>query len=254
MSSHTSGMLNSDEIKQLTARAEDYAKRASYVGFAVSDFLSPYERSVIEMLNYLKKDYDISFYGGYDEAERTLAVFTMKGEEYIPSDEITVIYLEVRGGEVSHRDILGSVMAMGITRAKTGDIITGKDAGYLICKTEISAYILDNLERIGRCTVRTSVGTLENLSEPETSEKSFTVMSPRLDAVVSEGFSISRTKAADYIKGGICFHNWKNELSASKAVGEGDVITLRGFGRIKISAIGGQSRKGRTFITVLIYK
>lgn len=254
MSPHSSGALNADEIKQLTARAEDFAKKASYGGYAVSDFLSPYERSVIETLSYLKRDCDISFYGGYEGAERTLAVFTPKGEEYIPSEEITVISLDIRGGEVNHRDILGSVMALGITRAKTGDIIAGKGSAYLICKAEISSYITDNLERIGRCSVRTSIGSLDILPEPETAEKSFTVMSPRLDAVVSEGFSVSRTKAADFIKGGICFHNWKNELSASRTVNEGDVITLRGHGRIKVASIGGVSRKGRTFITVLIYK
>ena len=254
MSPHSSGSLNTDEIKLLTARAEDLAKKASYCGHAVSDFLSPYERSVLGTLKYLQQDCNLSFYGGYDNAERTLAVFTPRGLEYSPDNEITVIVLDIRGGEVTHRDILGSVMALGITRAKTGDIITGKNTAYLICKSEISSYIIDNLERIGRCSVRSYIGSLQDLPEPETIQRSFTVMSPRLDAVVSEGFSVSRTKAAEFIKGGICFHNWKNELSASRTVNEGDVITLRGHGRIKIEEIGGHSRKGRTFVKVTIYK
>ncbi len=243
--------FHTDDERALAARALDLAERASRGAVCFSDFLSPAERSVIASLKELRERCEIRFEGGYDGAERVRAVFRPAEPYCEPPVPITALHITVRGGSASHRDILGSVIGLGITRAKLGDIVqAGDDRFVLICDSEIASYINNNLERAGRCAVTVTDGELADIPAPRVEEKTATVMSLRLDSVCAEGFGLSRTAASELIKGGCCFVNWVNRLSPSHPVAEGDTITLRGRGRIRLARVGGESRKGRTFITV----
>lgn len=55
--------------------------------------------------------------------------------------------------ELTHRDYLGALMNLGISRTKTGDIIVQDKQAYLIVSESIADYICENLTR----TVHTSV-------------------------------------------------------------------------------------------------
>ena len=81
--------------------------------------------------------------------------------------------------------------------------------------------------------------------EEKIKEVRTTVASLRLDAVASSGFSVSRTKLVSAINAGLLQVNWQPAKGASQEVKEGDVITMRGRGRMKVEAITGTSRKGR---------
>ena len=81
--------------------------------------------------------------------------------------------------------------------------------------------------------------------EEKIKEVRTTVASLRLDAVASSGFSVSRTKLVSAINAGLLQVNWQPAKGASQEVKEGDVISMRGRGRIKVEAITGTSRKGR---------
>ena len=72
-----------------------------------------------------------------------------------------------------------------------------------------------------------------------------TVASLRLDAVASSGFSVSRTKVVSSINAGLVQVNWQPAKGPAQEVKEGDIISLRGRGRMKIEEITGTSRKGR---------
>ena len=72
--------------------------------------------------------------------------------------------------------------------------------------------------------------------------------------MVAEAFAVSRTVAAGYIKGEKVSLNYMPENSVSREVKEGDIISVRGFGKAEIAKEGGQSRKGRTFIEIKRYK
>lgn len=242
-----------DEERQVAARALDYAERAERGVVCFSDFLSPAERSVVLSLKELRGMCDVEFLGGYPDAERVRARFAPTDLYYEPDTPIAAVRLKIRGGEVSHRDILGSVLALGITRGKVGDILMGGDESLVLCDSEIASYICNNLERVGRCSVTAEIGEITDLPVPETQTITATVMSLRLDSVVAEGFRLSRTAAAELIKSGVCFVNWVQRDSASHPVHEGDRITVRGRGRIELARVGGQSKKGRTFIEILRY-
>jgi RNA-binding protein YlmH len=103
--------------------------------------------------------------------------------------------------------------------------------------------------------VRGEITTLSELPlrTEEIKEKTDSVASLRLDAIVSSGFNVSRTKAAELISSGKVSLNHLECESSSKPVEENDIIAVRGMGRIKLLEVGKSSRKGRIFITLGVY-
>lgn len=91
------------------------------------------------------------------------------------------------------------------------------------------------------------------LPEVKTEEKSYTVSSLRLDAVSGGAFNLARGKIQSLIEGEKVFLNFITELSPSKNVTEGDMISVRGYGRVKVLSINGRTKKDRISITVLKY-
>lgn len=217
-------------------------------------FLSPAEQAQIAPLSK-KLAGTLSFEAGYDGAERALAVITPPkffGEKALP---ITYLEIRVHGDEeISHRDIMGAVMALGVKREMLGDIITSLTPPVMVVGDKIADYIILNLEKIGKAGVDiVKTDTAPTPPEPEFEEIVASVASLRLDSIVSEGFKISRSDAAEFIKKSAVAVNWEEQTSPSKAVKVGDRISLRGKGKILVYEQGGLSRKGRTFVTIRKY-
>ncbi len=245
-------MNNLSENRMFAARMTDLAHRAERGTVCYSDFLTPTERSQLLCMKELSSYCRITFDGGYEDAERIRARFSPIDFDYDDESPIIGIKITCRMGELNHRDVLGSVLGLGISRGKIGDILVTEKSCTVICDKEISSYIINNLEQVGRNSVKTSETEIKNIVIPEKKKITVSVMSLRLDAVASEGFSISRTQVAELIRSGVCFVNWVNIDTPSHAIKQGDIITLRGKGRITVSAVGGMSRKGRTFIELSV--
>ena len=62
-------------------------------------------------------------------------------------------------------------------------------------------------------------------------------------------FRLSRSAAAEQIRLGLVSLNYSLCERVDAAVREGDVISLRGKGKGKVTAVGGRSKKDRLFIT-----
>ena len=89
--------------------------------------------------------------------------------------------------------------------------------------------------------------------EKKTEEIRGTVQSLRLDAVLSVALKTSRSKVMQYIESERVNVNWQTVSSGAFSLKEGDVLSVRGFGRFKVFEIGGITKKGRIGITVLKY-
>lgn len=245
--------INSDE-RLVAVRLCELALRASVRGNPqFSLFLTPAERALCLRISELKPLADISFHGGYAEAERTLVVFCPKDCAYVPAPPISVLALDC-AGHPSHRDILGSVMALGFQRNRLGDIIAEASPPLLFCDTGMADYVISHLERIGHLKASAHFTTPDSIPPPLFESKSFTVQSPRLDSIAAEGFAISRPDAVELIQRGQLFLNWIPCVSPAKHLQTGDQLSLRGHGRLFVAEIGGLSRKGRLFVTIHIYK
>jgi len=197
------------------------------------------------------------FWGGYEGAERKLIVFYpdyMDEESALLDSGLTVVRVKFRAGTVGHRDMLGSLMNIGITRECLGDLLIHEDFCDIICTSESAAFIMDNLFRAGHEALK-----LELLDGcPAEKEEKFkiikdTVASLRLDAIVSSGCSVSRANAASLINSGKVKVNDFECLKSDKAVTAGDSISVRGYGKMMLESIGGVSKKGRTIIEIKRY-
>lgn len=218
-------------------------------------FLTPRE---LEMTRYLFGDLEgLYAFGGYEGAERKMLVFLPDylDENALYEEDSPLVCLRAKfyeGDCPSHRDFLGALMGAGIAREVLGDICVGKDSCDFFVTAEISPYILQNFTSAGRAKVSLNRIPLSEVSvpEPEVKEIKDTLASLRLDSVVSSGFRIGRSLAAQYISAGKAAVNGLPCEKPDKAVTEGDKISLRGMGKIKLKTVGGQTKKGRISVVI----
>jgi RNA-binding protein YlmH len=75
------------------------------------------------------------------------------------------------------------------------------------------------------------------IREPKKKEMTTVEASLRLDAIASAGFGVSRSKMADLITAGDVRVNWKDVSQASYLIKTGDLIAIRGKGRLEIGEV-----------------
>lgn len=223
-----------------------------------TDFLNPYQRKLAySILNRL----DISYYeeGGLEEAERkSIIIFP----EYMNKQDIDspIKSVKIEGNfnftSVSHRDYLGAVLGLGIKREKIGDINILKNFATVVLHREILDFVIYNLKNISRESIKIkeiSLTQIEKANE-EFKDIQINIASLRLDSLISGVCNISRTKSSTEISQNKVKVNWQPILNTSYEISDGDMISLRGFGRMKIISRMGKSKKGKEKITVRVYK
>jgi len=234
---------------------EDFADRALATGFAASKFLTPAEAKLVR--DYFKyKRANLSFNGGFGRAERVRAVFTNPDwGEFEHSDLFSALRLKYRD-PLTHRDILGALMALGIARDTVGDIVCESQSAYLVCLPELGGYIAENLTKAGRVGVSVSEIGLDELPDKQENLaiKTDTVASLRLDAVLCAAFGLPRSKVALLISAGRVNVDHQPCTQPAKELNEGALLSVRGLGRVKLLEIGGESRKGRIFVSFGVYE
>ncbi len=196
----------------------------------------------------------VRFFGGYEDAERTVAAFTAEDGEVDFPIACLALRWNRKYGDAGHRDLLGAVMGLGIDREATGDIVVADGVAYLFSEREMARYIAANLSSAGRAklTVAENAGGIE-APEPEGVRSRITFSSPRLDAILSAGYDLSRAEAQRMISAGLVKLNHAPEERADAQVREGDLLSARGLGRLKIEEMLGETKKGRLAARVFRY-
>lgn len=197
------------------------------------------------------------FFGGYEDAERTICLFLPDYAQPEESHSLTVIRAEIPSGakQLTHRDYLGSLTGLGIRRDMIGDILAHEEGADIIIMEEIRDFLLYNYSQAGRAPLKVTAVPLEKLRIPEqkTVIHQDTVASLRLDNVISSAFSLSRAKAAEAIRCGLVFVNSAPVEKTDMQIKEGDKLVLRGKGKAFLRQVGGKTRKDRIFIVTERY-
>lgn len=247
------------ENDELLKRAEDLAERCERrAGLTETAFLTPAEQYALN--GWAKgRELKLLLFGGHPDCERKVAFFLpfyMEEECFDAAEYICAIKITAGFGEPGHRDYMGALLGLGIKREWLGDIWVKGSTATVFCLPTVERHLLDSLDKVGRWGVKTSKLELSAVEAPERKTKhiSFSIKSPRFDAVVAGMFNLSRTAAADKINDGDASLNYSQCFKLDTAVKEGDIISLRGFGKGILGAEGGQSKKGRTFLNAEIYK
>ena len=220
-------------------------------------FLSPREQ---EMARYLFGDEPgLTAFGGYDDAERKMLIFLPEylEETSLYEEDSPIVCLRATFFEedaLSHRDFLGALMGAGIARETVGDICVGKGCCDFFVTDEIAPYVEQNLLSAGRTKIHITTIPLREaqIPEPEVKEIRDTVASLRLDSIISSGFRIGRSLAAQHIHAGKAAIDGLPCEKPDKQVSEGMKISVRGLGKIKLHSINGKTKKDR--ISVVIHR
>ncbi|MDN4494170.1 RNA-binding protein [Ureibacillus aquaedulcis] len=222
----------------------------------LTDFLDPRERFIVSSIIGQQNDLQICTFGGFQEAERQRlficpSYFKPTMEDFQVS--IFTINYPAKFMQLRHPDVLGALLSLGIGRNKFGDIRIEGDTIQFAAVGEVQDYIVANLTSIGKSKVRPEKlkanDQLITLTE-EWFEKSYTVSSMRLDVVLATVVNISRQKSQSLIKAGKVKVNWTIREDTSFEVQEGDVLSARGYGRIKVIMTEGRTKKDKIRLQV----
>lgn len=223
-----------------------------------SHFLSDGEQKLATQAIAAAGEVKWAFTGGYEGASRQVCCFLPPWME--EGEDLPVSAVEVklpRDGEksLSHRDFLGSLMGLGITRDLLGDILVGENTAQVICLPSALPVLLNQWSEVGRYAVspvEIPLSALRPVTE-DVQRLTETFQSLRFDAVAASAFRIPRTKAAALIAGGRLLLNHLPCTKPDRLLEEGDSLTGKGLGKCRLAKVNGLSRKGRIIVELERY-
>ena len=247
-------MMN-ETLRHLTDLRRRAEKQNCYM---YSGFLSPAEQAAF-LASAPQGGIPYAFEGGAPAAERRILIFGGENDlGYPPEPPIAVLAVrpvsEKYAEALSHRDYLGAVLALGIERELVGDIIVREKSAYILCLRQIADYICANLTEVRKTKVQVTAeeGTVPEL-EPVLKEEHLNVASERLDAVVAAFCGLARGKADALFAAERVFVNSLPEKRGDRRLKEGDVFSVRGFGKGIYDGIVKETKKGRYYVSVRRY-
>ncbi|RDU38500.1 RNA-binding protein [Neobacillus piezotolerans] len=214
----------------------------------LTDFLDPREQHILKMLIGETGEVRVAFWGGPDYVERKRALLLPDYAE-AALDEFQISLIDIRYPSkfvtIEHPQVLGTLMSLGLKRGKFGDILNGEGKAQFLCASEVADFVKMQVESIGRASVSLSEIPMEQALEPAEAwtEDTMTVSSLRLDAVLAAIHHISRQKAQLFIQQGLVKVNWAEAANPAFEICEGDMISARGYGRSRLIAIEGKTKK-----------
>ena len=274
-------LARTEEERLLLAHTEDLLARSE--GSIVSgDFLNLGEQYLIRaFLTQCGKteNTDYAFFGGYPAAERRILYlfpsYMADSLQYLRDTEMPaedtadpiaamcaeegcIRALKITGSgyrELSHRDYLGSLLALGIDRSVIGDIaVLDTRSAVLFVKSAMAEYLVTALERIGSDKVHIRPLTDEEGMQTADTRRwevfSDTVASLRLDGIVAAAANLSRDKAKQLVSGGFVDVDFRPCDAPDAELVPGTYLSIRGHGRYLFSDVDGTSKKGRIRIRI----
>lgn len=215
--------------------------KPQFVGFLNEDEL--------KQAQMILKDCDgCLFWGGAENAQRVIVgIFPgaiSPGTALFPIKAVCVQY--PKRYKLLHRDFLGALMSLGIKRSCVGDIKIADGEAVVFLKSDISDYVISQLDKIGSVGVKLDCADAVDIQiDDDISYLNITVSSLRLDNVVSEVLNLSREKSSQAIKSGLVSVNHTVKQSPSFQLKAGDSVVFRGKGKFVIDELVGESKKGK---------
>lgn len=199
-------------------------------------------------------------WGGYEDAERVqifLAMMEMDLEEAISEEQALI---QLRGPAkfitADHRDYLGALMSLGITRERFGDLIVRDDGCDVIVSKSVVPVVLQSDLKVKRVRMKISEGDFSQWEapKPDLKELNVQVNSLRLDSIIAKGFNLSRAVASELINKELVQVNHKVCAKVAESCLAEDIISVKGYGKLKVGEIEGQTKKGKQKLVIFKYQ
>lgn len=238
-----------DKMIALVAQVEDeYTPRLTH-------FLDPRQQFIVQTVIGSYENIKVTFNGGREHTERVRALIYPDYYEPTETDfEIALFQIRypVKFTTLTHQKILGTLMSLGMKRDIFGDILEKEDIWQFFVEASMKDYLSTQIEKIGKVNVMLEELPLADaiLTHIDWVEKAITVSSLRLDVLIAASHNISRQKAKQLVQGGLVRVNWKTIENADFLCVAEDIISVRGYGRIKLMETNGKSKKDKDKITI----
>ena len=253
----------------LAARLGDALNKSRRGEVAMLSYLTPREQKRATRILAAAGEQNAAYlWGGYPDAERAclfllpdyLQAILEGMPDVTPADmaallgedlEAAVCAVLIRGSgyrTLTHRDYLGSILALGIERDSFGDIAVQDEYRAVVFSTaQMATYLCETLERVASDRVKC---TLYDLDEAFTDGRRYapvndTVASERLDCVVAALTNLSREAAQSAVRSGLVEVDFEAEERTDYLLTPPATISVRGYGRFILRAFDGETRKGR---------
>ncbi len=258
-----------DELQYMAKRFSDLSGQADRKGIILfSDFLSLGEQTLLaQQAKKLASAYEL--FGGYECAERQMAAFIPDALFYdarreegkpfaagqYPFKCLRILPAHPKFAEkLTHRDVLGALMSLGLERNRLGDLIVDGEQILVFAQDRIVPYLMDSLSSVRHTAVILEILEEQCISyEPHFTEKEAIVTSNRLDAVIAAICKTSRSASLKLISEGKIFVNGTESLHNTYYCKQGDILSIRGFGKVRFGEILGTTKKDRLKFSYKIY-
>ena len=249
-----------EDRELLKKRFSELAERSYDKGiYTFTDFLGLSELSVFMELKPTLRGIHYTLFGGHPECERKMIRFGSPEELGYEEDfPIATVKAEPKSqkfaDKLSHRDILGAIMSLGLEREGFGDIAIIDNVAYIFLKESLTEYVTSSLDKAKHTDLKLSrVDSLPKGELFKTEERRIQVSSERLDAVIAKLFSLSREAAQALFKRSLVFADGKLIESSSYQPKKDEIISVRGYGRFIYLSYETTSKKGKLNARVLLY-
>ncbi|MBP0019870.1 MAG: photosystem II S4 domain protein [Cyanobacteria bacterium SBLK] len=237
-------LLKGSEHREEMIRVVDRAEQALKTWeVTVTDFFSP--PVLVEVREKFAKltELELLIWGGYSQAERQ-RIAIARSELPLDESQVELAAIDIAGNflfdPATHRDFLGAILGTGVVRDKIGDILVlGERGAQAIVVPELVEFLEMSLTQVRSVSVQVRRIALSELKvrPPQKKEVTTVEASLRLDAIASAGLGMSRNKMVEAISAGDVRVNWKEIKQPSYNVKSGDLISLRGKGRVEVGEI-----------------
>ncbi len=223
-----------------------------------TDFLEPNLIRLAESILNRFREIGYHIDGGFENAERKIISIYSWYYFYEKNSDSKVVGLEIKGNinNIEHRDVLGSLLGLGLVRDIIGDIGFFENSIKVAINKDISNFIIYNLNKVKRENVKVKLIPGEDLGQiiVDGDEKFIIAPSMRLDSIISEALNLSRSDAQKYISSNLVKVNYSYETKAHKDLKIGDLISVRGKGRFHIKSSEGLTKKERIKLVLFFPK
>lgn len=241
-------------------RLIDLSKQADFKEIVTfSDFLNLNEQNIYHTVQ--KELYThTKLFGGYEGAERQMIAFIPDALCYEWDYPIKCIHIVPKypkfAENLTHRDVLGALMNLGIERSRLGDILCFENDYYVFCDEDIFSFIILELSKIRHTLVDLSEEIdYQHLQANIQLEESYDmVASNRIDCIIAKAFHLSRSESAQLLASEKVFINGKCVTNCNQSCESGAIISVRGKSRFIFENCNTTSKKGKLRVKFSFYK
>ncbi|MCK3904287.1 RNA-binding protein [Streptococcus suis] len=228
--------------------------------YRLTSFLNPRQDAIVHMLaNY----YQLQAFSTRDLVPTEYSRVILAPSYYVlDKKDFDVMALELvysrKFHSLSHSQVLGTFLnKLGIRREYLGDILIREDELLIFLDKKFGELAIQTIAKIARVPVKLMERDWQSTPVQMNEEpffKEVLVSSMRLDKLIAVAFHLSRTKVDKLITAGHVKLDYVQVEQAGRQVELGQLISLRKYGRIRVSELLGFSKQGKVKLKLEMIK